>query len=375
MAEKRDYYDALGVVRDANADQLKAAYRKLAKQLHPDVNKAPAAEDQFKEINEAYSVLSDGNKRAAYDRFGHAGVANMGSGDGAGGSPFEDLFEQFFGGTTRRNASGRVVRRGADLRYDMTISFEEAVHGVAREIEIARAETCGRCSGNGAEPGTTPVKCSACKGTGEVRQVRQTFLGSMVNVAACGDCRGSGQRIASPCRDCRGAGQIEGRRKLSVNIPAGVDNETQIRLSGEGGPGENGGSTGHLYVVLSVEPHRYFRRHEDDIVLELEINIVQAALGEDITVPTIDGDRPLTVPAGTQPGAALRMRGLGAPRIKRGGRGDQIVVFKVDVPASLNSEQRKLLKQLGATFKNGARPHEPGREPGFFESIRETLGL
>jgi len=160
-----------------------------------------------------------------------------------------------------------------------------------------------------------------------------------------------------------------------VNIPAGVDNETQIRLSGEGGPGENGGSTGHLYVVLSVEPHRYFRRHEDDIVLELEINIVQAALGEDITVPTIDGDRPLTVPAGTQPGAALRMRGLGAPRIKRGGRGDQIVVFKVDVPASLNSEQRKLLKQLGATFKNGARPHEPGREPGFFESIRETLGL
>ncbi len=376
MAEKRDYYEILGVARDADSRALKNSYRRLAKQLHPDVNKDEGAEARFKEINEAYGVLSDAEKRAAYDSYGHEGLRGMGGMDFSGGFPFDDIFDQFFGGSggTRRGGR-RGPRRGPDLRYDLTITFEEAVQGATREIEITRPETCSRCKGSRAEPGTTPSRCSQCNGNGEVRQVRQTFLGSMVNVSTCPNCRGSGEAVSSPCTQCRGHGQENASRKLSVNVPAGVDDETQIRLSGEGAPGEVGGPNGNLYVVLSVKPHAFFRRRQNDIVVELEINISQAALGAEVMAPTIDGEEELRIPPGTQPGDMFRLRGRGVPHVRGGSRGDQIVIAGVAVPTEMTAEQRRLLSELGETFENGAKPREYRHEKGFFERMREVFGL
>ncbi|MEK7325605.1 MAG: molecular chaperone DnaJ, partial [Chloroflexota bacterium] len=266
MATKRDYYDILGVSRDANKDDIKSAYRKLAKQYHPDVNKENGAEEKFKEVSEAYGVLSDDEKRAAYNRYGHAAFQG-GAGNAAYGgfTDFADIFEQVFGTgfSTRSGGTRRGPRRGADLRYELSISFDEAVHGVQKEVEVSRAETCPTCVGSGAEPGTSPTRCTTCKGAGEVRQVRQTFLGSMVNVSTCPTCRGAGEMITSPCHTCKGRGQVRNKRRLQVSIPAGVDTGTQIRLSGEGEPGTSGGPSGNLYVVINVEPHSSFRRRGD----------------------------------------------------------------------------------------------------------------
>ncbi|MCI0643378.1 MAG: molecular chaperone DnaJ, partial [Chloroflexi bacterium] len=303
MATKRDYYEVLAVERGASKEDLKKAYRRMARMYHPDVNKEPGADEKFKEINEAYEVLSNDNTRAAYDRFGHAGIqGSPGFDNFTGFGGVADIFEEFFGGMgARRRRSG--PRRGADLRYDLVISFMDAIFGADKEIEIRRPEICPTCYGTGAEPGTQPVRCSNCNGTGEERRMRQSFFGSFVNVTTCSVCGGTGETIISPCRTCNGRKQVQQTRTLNVKIPPGVDSDTQIRLSGEGAPGMDGGPPGNLYVVLHVEKHEFFQRRGDDILLELEINVAQAALGDEVRVPTVDGEEKLVIPAGTQSGA------------------------------------------------------------------------
>jgi molecular chaperone DnaJ len=373
---QRDYYEVLGVPKNASADELKSAFRKLARQYHPDVNKAEDAEEKFKEINEAYAVLSDDQKRAAYDRFGHAGVR------GPNGQPdfsvdftdFADIFGDLFGfgGFGRSSSRSRnAPRRGADLQYHLDLTFEEAVFGAEKEVSISRDEVCGRCSGNGAEPGTAPVRCSACNGSGEVRQVRQTILGSMVQVTTCPTCKGQGETISTPCRTCQGRGQERQTRVKVVSVPAGVDTGTQIRLAGEGQPGINGGPNGNLYIAIQVKPHKYFRRQENDILLNLNINVAQAALGADVQVPTVDGEmETLRIPGGTQPGKVLHLRGKGVPKLRGSGRGDQMVLINVEIPASLSSEQRQLFEELAKSLGSEVRP----QERGFLEWLKETFG-
>lgn len=367
MPTKRDYYQSLGLARGASADDIRSAYRRLAKQYHPDVNREPGAEERFKEINEAYGVLSDEEKRAAYDRYGHAGLqGNLDFGDFG----FSDIFEQFFGGFAPRSSSRRGPRRGADLRYDLTISFETAIKGGEEEVVVTRAETCPTCRGSGAEPGTSPTRCSNCKGSGEVRQVRQTFLGSMVSVTTCPTCRGTGETISTPCHTCLGRTQVRRERKLTFTIPPGVDNGTQIRLAGEGEPGQGGGPPGNLYVVLTVEPHKFFRRRGNDLVLEVAINVAQAALGDEITIPTVDGDERLSVPPGTQSGKVFRIKNQGVPHLQRHGRGDQIVVIHVAVPTNLTAEQKRLFKDLAKTLGADVTP----QEKGFGDWLKDLFG-
>lgn len=380
MSNKRDYYEVLGVAKGSSKEEIKKAYRRMARQFHPDVSKEPEAETKFKEINEAYEVLSDEQKRGMYDRFGHAGLGGTGGFSGGfdfGGfrDPFE-IFEEVFGsfggftGRSRRHA--RTPRRGADLRYEMALEFEEALFGVERDIEIPRQETCPTCSGNGVEPGSSPIRCPECNGTGEIR--RQT--GFFINIGTCARCQGRGEIITNPCQECSGRGQVVKTRRLSVKVPAGVDNGTQIRLTGEGESGTNGGPPGNLYVVIRVKPHSYFRRQEDTIHLELAINITQAALGDEVEVPTVDGKEMMTIPAGTQTGDVIRLRGKGAPRLRRdgstAGRGDQVVTIQVRTPTSLTGEQRDLLLELGKTLD---REVIPQKEKSFFDRIRDALGV
>jgi molecular chaperone DnaJ len=367
MADKRDYYQVLEVDRNASTDEIRSAYRRLAKQFHPDINTDPGAEERFKEINEAYAVLSNDERRAAYDRFGHAGLEGMQFDFDFG---FGDIFEQFFGFGMGGRRRRRAPRRGTNLRYDLTLSFEEAVFGTEKEIEFTRQELCPSCQGSGAEPGTTPVRCQTCNGTGEVQQVRQTLLGSMVNVSTCPNCGGLGEIVNSPCHNCTGAGRVRNSVQRVIPIPAGVDSGTQIRVSGEGEPGYNGGPHGDLYVAVQVKSHRYFRRRDHDILLDLGINIAQATLGANVKVPTLDGEETLTIPPGTQPGKVLRLKGKGVPRLRRNGRGDQLVMISIEIPRSLSEEQRTLLEKLAATM--GAEVHP--QERGFLDSIREILG-
>ncbi len=352
---KRDYYEVLGVPRDADENTIKGAYRKLARQYHPDVNKSEDAEERFKEINEAYEVLSDTEKRAGYDRFGHAatqGGFGGGAGQGFGGFPggFGDIFEEFFGGFGGAHATQRGPARGNDLRYDMEITFQEAVFGAEKEIEIPRQELCPQCQGSGAEPGTKPVRCPQCNGTGEVRRAQQTILGQFVSVTTCPRCNGEREIATTPCTNCHGQKRVRVTRKLAVSIPAGVDDGMRIRLAGEGEPGERGGPPGSLFVVLRVQPHRVFQRQDNDILLELPVNIVQAALGAEVEVPTLDGPSKLTIPAGTQHGAVFRLRGKGVPVLRSSRRGDQLVSVRVVVPEKLNEKQRKALKELGESL-------------------------
>jgi molecular chaperone DnaJ len=375
---KRDYYEVLGVARAANADEIRKSYRKLARQYHPDVNKEPNAETKFKELSEAYEVLSDDQKRAAYDRFGHAAVDGSGGGGGGFTGDFSDLgglgdiFETFFGGGFggTRTANRRAPRRGADLRYDLSITFEEAAFGVEKEIEVSRHETCSRCQGKGAEPGTTPLKCHTCNGTGEVRRVQQSILGSFVNVTTCPTCRGEGETISIPCTTCRGSKRIRVPNKKLVKIPAGVDTGTQIRMAGEGEIGEHGGPTGNLYVVLEVKPHAYFRRREDDVILEMQINVAQAALGDEIEVPTLDGKDKIAVTAGTQTGKVYSLRGKGIPHLRRGGRGDELVVIQVVTPGNLTAEQRDLFAKLAKTLGKEVIPQN---EKGFLDKLKDMF--
>ncbi|MGD8518176.1 MAG: molecular chaperone DnaJ [Anaerolineae bacterium] len=371
MSAKRDFYQVLGIDRNATDEQIKKAFRRLARQYHPDVNKNPEAEARFKEINEAYEVLSDREKRGMYDRFGHAGPqAGFGGFNDFGG--FEDIFESFFGGMRTGTSTRRGPTRGADLRYDLTIDFEEAVFGAEREIVIPRHEVCPQCKGSGAEPGTQPIRCPQCNGTGEVRRQQQTILGSFVQVTTCPRCQGEREIVTTPCTRCRGQKAVQVERTISVKIPAGVDNGTRIRLAGEGEPGVRGGPPGNLYVELRVEPHEYFRRTDTNILLELDINITQAALGDKIRIPTLDGDEELVIPAGTQTGEVIRLRDKGVPHLRRNGRGDQLVMFHVLTPTKLSKKQKQLLEELGRSLGREV-VHQP--EKGLFSKIKDALGI
>lgn len=358
MAIKKDYYEVLGVNRNASNDDIKKAYRKLAFQYHPDRNPENGAAERFKEVKEAYECLCDPEKRSRYDQFGHAGVngdfgmGGMGGFEGFGGGfPFGDIFETFFGGGAASATRRHAPQRGSDLRYDLTVEFEEAIFGCEKDLKIPRMEVCHTCSGSGAEPGTQPTRCTRCNGEGQIRRVQQSILGQFVNVVLCSACQGKGTVITSPCKNCHGQGMERVTRQIRVTVPAGIDDGTQIRLTGEGEPGANGGPRGNLYVVVNVKPHEVFRREANDIVVDLPINMAQAALGDEIEVPTVDGPVPLKVPAGTQPGRVLRIRGKGVPYLRDRGRGDQQVRISVTVPNKLNDEQRELLKQLAESLK------------------------
>jgi len=372
MSNKRDYYEVLGVPRTADTDELKKSYRRLARKYHPDVNKDPDAEERFKEINEAYEVLSNADKRRAYDRFGHAGVEGNVGYNGFGFGGISDIFEEMFGFGTRTRTRRRGPRRGDDLQYDLKISFVEAVFGCEKELEIYRMETCPVCNGSGAEPGTTPVRCSQCNGTGEVRHVQQSILGSFVNVVTCPTCRGEGETIPMPCSRCRGNRQVRTTRTITVKIPAGVNDGARIRLAGEGEPGIRGGPPGNLYVLLHVQPHHIFRRNGDDTVLELAINVAQAALGDKVTIPTLDGEETIAIPAGTQTGRVFRLRERGVPHLRRNGRGDQLIVVQVVVPTGLTDEQRELFQELGQTLGKEVIPQQ---ERGFMDRLRDVFSL
>ena len=367
----RDFYDILGVGKNASDDEIKAAFRKLARQYHPDVNKNPDAEEKFKEINEAYGVLSDADKRARYDRFGREGLGNMG-GFHDYTADFSDIFDELFGQfgfSTGR--SRRTPLRGRDLQLQVSLKFEEAVFGVEKEIQFERDEPCSRCNGSGAEPGTSPTRCPTCGGRGQVRQVRQTILGQMMQTTTCPTCEGRGEIISSPCRTCRGGGLERKLVHKKVQIPAGVDSGTQIRLTGEGGPGDLGGPHGSLFLVLDVQSHKFFKRRENDILLNLDINVAQAVLGAEVEVPTLDGNEKLKIPSGTQPGKVFHMKGKGVPHLRRKDhRGDQLVLVNVEIPSKLTNEQRELFEQLAATLSTTVKP----KEKGFLDWLNEALG-
>jgi len=375
MDNKRDYYEILGVGRESSEDEIKRAYRRLAREYHPDVSSAENAEERFKEVNEAYEVLSDQEKRTMYNRFGHAGPASGGWPPGAGGfgdfsSIFEDLFTGFgMGGRARKARRG--PQRGADLRYDLELEFEEAVFGTEKELAIARLEACPHCEGQGSEPGTTPIRCPQCNGTGEVRRTQQSILGSFVSVTTCPRCQGEGEIITTPCSQCRGQKRVRTNRSVMIAIPPGVDDGTRIRLGGEGELGAFGGPSGNLYVVLHVPEHPVFKRHESDILTEQHINIAQAALGTEVKVETIHGAVDLRIPAGTQSGHVFRLRSKGAPKVRRPDRrGDHYITVRVVVPTKLTDEQKELLTTLGQSLGT----EKLGQEKGFFDKVLDVLG-
>jgi molecular chaperone DnaJ len=370
MASTRDYYDILGVPRSASDDDLKRAFRRLAQQWHPDVSTDPGADERFKEINEAYQVLSDPQRRQAYDTFGRAGVGAGAEGFGpfGGFSGFGDIFDAFFGGAATGAQRRQRAATGADLRYDLQLSFEEAIKGTAKDVTFTALGTCETCGGSGAEPGSNPVRCPQCSGTGEIRQVRSTMLGQMVNVSVCGRCRGTGEIVERSCPVCRGEGRTEARRTLRVTIPAGIDDGHQIRLSGEGEAGPRAGTPGNLYVVTHIEPHPLLRRQDTELYYELPVSISQAALGSRISVPTPDGEELVEVRPGTQPGAEIRLRGRGVPHLRRPGvRGDLHVLVDVQVPTRLSARQRELLEQFAS--ESGEREGE--RSPAARQGRRD----
>ena len=372
MAVKRDYYEVLGVGRQASAEDLKRAFRKIAMDSHPDRNPDdPAAAVRFKEASEAYAVLSDPGRRRSYDMFGHA-ATDFGGGPAVDFSdmPFGDLFETFFGGGIGSRARRERAHRGDDLRYDMTIAFEEAFTGVERQLDLPRRVTCERCTGSGAEPGSGVETCATCGGAGQVRRTQQSIFGSVVTAGTCPTCGGAGRLLKSPCTECRGQGRVERTRRLSVRIPAGVDSGSQIRLSGEGEAGVRGGQPGDLYVVLRVKPHPQLARRDKDVIYELRVNMMQAALGDRIEVPTLEGPVEIDIPAGTQYGQSFRLAGRGMPDVRGGRRGDQYVLVKVIVPKDLNPEQRALLRKLGGLT---GKPEKISK--GFFEKLRDAISL
>jgi molecular chaperone DnaJ len=370
-----DYYDLLGVSRDADAETLKRSYRRLARQYHPDINKDPGAEDKFKEIGRAYEVLSDPQTRARYDQFGEAGLG------GGGGMPdmgdmggFADLFETFFsgfGGGAPGGGGGRRrgPRQGDDLRYDLTISFSEAIFGQERQVQIRHLETCATCQGSGARSGSGPTTCGTCSGAGQVRRATRTPFGSFTQVVACPTCEGSGQVIADPCQSCNGQGVQQVVKKLRINIPAGVDTGTRLRVSGEGNAGQRGGPAGDLYVFLTVQSHPNLRREGINIQSEITLNYLQAILGDTIEVETVDGPQSLAIPAGTQPGAVLNLQGKGVPRLGNPvARGNHLFTIKVQLPTKLNADERNLLEELAGhhTSKGQRHHHKSGLFGGLF---------
>src|SRR5215211_856139 len=375
MTDKRDYYEVLGVGRNATADDLKRSYRKLAREYHPDVNRGDGAEERFKEINEAYEVLSDPDRRAAYDRFGHAANGMGGAGDPfgfGGGSPFGDLFESFFGAATqgrRRSAPAR----GPDLQVTVDLTFEEAVFGADKQVEVTRQETCESCHGTKMRDGATPPRCSTCGGTGEVRRVQQTILGQFMTSTPCTTCRGEGVTITDPCPKCRGRGRVTWPRTISVTIPAGIDDGVKLRLNGQGEASTQGGPTGDLYVAVRIASHKLFTRQGKQILVQIGVNVAQAALGDEIEIDTLDGPVAFKLPAGTQSGQQFRLRGKGVPDVRGGDRGDQVVTIHVMTPKQLSPEQRELFEQLGDLLGNTITQQPAQR--GFFDKIKDALGV
>jgi molecular chaperone DnaJ len=353
MAGKRDYYEVLGVPRDASAEDIRKAFRKLAFQYHPDRNKDDGASEKFKEVNEAYEILSDTDKRASYDRFGHAGAEGLfGRGfEGFDFGGFGDIFEAFFGGT--HTSTRQASRRGEDLRYNIILTFEEAALGCDKEINITRIELCLVCHGTRSQPGSQPSRCSACDGTGQIRRVQRSLFGQFINTSVCNQCHGEGKIVTDPCRECKGTGFQKRKRSISVKIPAGIDDGNGIRMTGEGDAGSRGSSPGNLYVVVSVRKHTFFTREGDDVIYELPVNFAQAALGIEVAVPTLHGDNKLKIPPGSQNGRVFRLKSWGVPRLRGRGNGDQLVVLKVVTPESLTREQRKLFEELAKSLGSG----------------------
>ena len=352
MTGKRDYYEVLGVSRSASEGELKAAYRKLALKYHPDRNPDDrTAEENFKEAAEAYDVLRDGQKRRIYDQYGHQGLEGQGF-SGFGGfddifSSFGDIFEDFFGFGSRGRGRTRA-QRGSDLRYDMTLEFMQAAFGVETTIDIEKAETCPTCEGNGSEPGTQPETCPHCGGAGQVGRSQGFFTIR----TTCPQCRGNGRIISNPCKQCRGQGQVAVRKTVSVKIPGGVDTGSRLRLSGEGEGGAFGGPAGDLYVFIHVKPHDFFQRENNDIICQIPISFVQAALGDTIKVPTLTGEKTLQIPKGTQPGELFRFRGEGIASLRTGRAGDQVIQVNIKTPTHLNKKQENLLKEFAKLEKD-----------------------
>jgi molecular chaperone DnaJ len=368
-ATKPDYYDTLGVARNAGQEDIKKAFRRLAMKYHPDRNKSEDAHDRFKAINEAYEVLGDPERRTMYDRFGHAATEQQFGGRGFEGfsfGGFGDIFDAFFGGTTGRR---RSPRRGADIRHRVTLAFEEAAFGAEKKVQVEGVEVCSRCKGLRAEPGTEPEKCAACDGAGEVRRVQQSVFGQFVNVSTCDRCGGEGRVVPHPCKQCRGAGYEKGSRTLEVKFPAGIDDGSQLRLSGEGDVGIFGGPRGNLYLQVHVKPHKLFQRDGDDLIYNLELNIAQASLGDHIEVPTLEEPEPLRIPPGTQSGEAFVIRGKGVPHLRGGGRGDLLVRTQVLTPKNLTAEQKRLLAELAESL--GTTPSDDDK--GILGRIKDAL--
>jgi len=356
MPTKRDYYEVLGIPRNATDEEIKRAFRKLAFKYHPDHNRDDNAGEQFKEVNEAYEVLSDPDKRAAYDRFGHGGAEGFfGRGfEGFDFSGFGDIFDAFFGGVT--TATRQAPQRGADLHYNITITFEDAALGCEKELNILRTENCSLCQGIGCKPGSQPTRCPSCNGTGQVRRVQQSIFGRFTNITTCPQCHGEGRIITEPCPQCRGTGKEKRQRTILVKIPAGVDEDSQIRLRSEGQAGTRGGPSGDLYITLAVKQHEFFKRDGDNIIYELPINFAQAALGTEVEVPTLDGKTKLKLPAGSQTGKVFRLKNKGIPHLHRRGHGDQLVTLLVVTPDSLTKKQRQLFQELADTLGPAKSP-------------------
>jgi molecular chaperone DnaJ len=377
---KRDYYEVLGIEREASDQQIKSAYRKLALKYHPDRNPGnKQAEEHFKEAAEAYAVLADSQKRSLYDRFGHAGISGAGAGGGFDPTIFADFSDIFAGlgdafgfgdifGSRRRKGG---PQRGADLRYDLEITFEESARGTETTIQIPREETCEPCKGSGAAPGTTAETCSQCRGSGQLR-FQQGFL---TVARPCPNCRGTGKTIAKPCQTCRGAGRVARERALTVKIPAGIATGQRLRLYNEGEHGSAGGPSGDLYVVVHVQEHPFFHREGDDLYCEMPMQFPTVALGGTVKVPTLDGHEDLHVPAGTQPGARFKLRGKGMPNVSGRGHGDLHVIARIAVPKKLSKEQRQLVEELGRTMpeKDAAEAAESAEKP-FFERVKDIFG-
>ncbi len=377
MVTKRDYYEVLGVEKDADASAVKSAYRRLARQYHPDVNPddKAGAEEKFKEATEAYEVLSDDNKRQVYDRYGHQapGMGGNGAAGAEGFGGFGDLFDLFFNGQGGASGGGRRggPQRGADLRYDLEVTLEEAYRGVEKNIRLPRVETCETCSGNGAAPGTTPETCTACNGQGQVRHTQQTVLGTFQTLAPCARCGGRGKTIKTPCATCDGKGRIRKTRDLPIAVPAGVDDEMQMPIRGEGEAGALGGPSGDLYIAFHVKDNPLFERRGLDLITEVPLSYTQAALGDEVQVATVGGEKTnVSVPEGTQPGAVFRVRGSGMPDVHNPNRkGDLHVVAKIDVPTKLSDEEKKLLRQL-ATLRGEKAPHE---SKSLFDRVKDAI--
>lgn len=349
-----NYYDILGVSQNASKDEIKSAFRKKARECHPDVNKDPCAEETFKELGKAYETLMDEDKRATYDRYGEDGLKNAGYNTSGpfdfGFGNINDIFESFFGGFggfSEQSQNPNAPQKGSDLRLDIELEFEEAVFGVEKEIKIDHLESCEKCDGTGSKPGSTPSTCQTCGGTGRIQQVTQTILGHFSQITTCPNCNGSGTKITDPCQDCKGKGRVEKEKKLTVKVPAGVDNHSKIRISNEGDAGKNGGPNGDLYIVLYVKDHEYFNRKGNDIYTTLNVSFPQAALGDEVKIKTLDGEKSFTIPQGVEHDKILTIKSLGVPFLgEKNRRGDHHVIIKIQTPHHLTDEEKKLYTKL-----------------------------